>query len=222
MRYQQVGILAVVAAQVAMVTHGLSATPALANEQQELFELCSSFPANSRCEGYEFPISLDDRQGDEVNCLASGDEEATRCKILIGEEMLTVYREFGESISIIDNARDTTETVIPLNTIQSFEYAEDSRVNVGAVVALGLPGLFVRKKTATIDIRHFPVTVETEETTSETATTDPTAELTEESTEVTPAAQQPQQLVLIMQRGQGREMRDRLEEITGLSAEIGL
>lgn len=74
-----------IATQVAIATYSFGAIPALANEQEDLFRLCSKFPFNSQCEGYEIPIPLDNRVGEEANCLFSEAEKAEDCKVFLGE-----------------------------------------------------------------------------------------------------------------------------------------
>ena len=215
---QRFNILTAIATQVAIAAASFGGIPALADDQEDLFHLCSRFPLNSQCEGYEAPIPLDDRLGEEANCLLSGAEDAEDCKLLLGEDNLTVYVEFGEDLDVLGDEKDTTEVIIPLSSIQSFEYSEDSRVDVGAVVAFGLPGLFAKKNTATFNLRYTPEAVETDEIvdTGEEIEPDPV----EADAEETAISEQPsQQLLFEMGRGRGREMRQQLEEITGLTAE---
>ena len=158
--------------------------------------------------------------GEEASCLLSGADDAEACKLLIGEDTLSVYVEFGEEINALDDAKATTELNIPLTAIESLEYSEDSRVDVGAVVMLGLPGLLVKKNTATFDIRYTPAAVETAEMVgageeSELAS----ADIDIDADETAVSEQALQQLLFVMQRGQGRNMRQQLEEATGLTAE---
>ncbi|MEL6780151.1 MAG: hypothetical protein AAFO06_23205 [Cyanobacteria bacterium J06597_16] len=159
---QRFNILAAIATQVALTTVSLGAAPALALDD-DLFQLCSSFPYNSQCEGYEVPIPLDNRDGEAAKCLLSGADEAVGCKVLLGEDTLTAYIEFGEPITALGDQRGSSEMSFPLSAMESFEYSEDSRINVGAVVLLGLPGLFVKDKTASFNVRYISAAVETEE-----------------------------------------------------------
>lgn len=86
---------------------------------QELYELCSRFPQNSRCEGYEAPISLDRRIGTDARCFVgwASQGQGGRCKIQITETALNVYVEAGEKIEQIGNKRSTLEVVIPIDHI---------------------------------------------------------------------------------------------------------
>ena len=233
--HQRFSAVAVIDTQVAVTTCHLLSTPAWANESEALFELCSSFPLNSQCEGYEAPISLDNRPGGEARCQFSGAENAEDCRLSIGEEDLLVYIEFGEGLSILDGEKSTTEVIIPLSAIQGFAYAEDSRANVGAILALGLPGLLVRKRTATFNVRYSSEAIEADETVdtgegiSEATVIDATAIDTDapieasaefaDTEDVMTSEQPPQQFLFVMRQESGREMRQQLEAATGITAE---
>lgn len=103
---------------------GLGGTaPVIAEELSldELYKLCSSFPFNSRCEGFEAPVPLDKRDGTQVNCGldlsqvdASGD-----CRILIEDSTLIVYAEEGDPIEPLDNQKGSREIRVPFEQIFS-------------------------------------------------------------------------------------------------------
>lgn len=101
----------------------LSPNPVSAQNQetstQELYDLCSAFPLNSRCEGYNAPIPLDQRVGTQARCFVgwASQGQGGRCKIQITETTLNVYVEAGEKIAQIDNKRSTLEVLIPLDRI---------------------------------------------------------------------------------------------------------
>ena len=88
-----------------------------AEQQADLFSLCSKFPHNSRCKDYKPPISLDTRLGEKAKCLVDNQEKVEDCKINIDEKSLTFYIETGESLVVLDYSKDTEELVIPLNNI---------------------------------------------------------------------------------------------------------
>ena len=225
---QRFNILTAIAAQAAVLTYSFGGTIVLANSQEDLFQLCSRFPLNSQCEGYDVPIPLDNRRGEEAKCLLSGAEDAAACRLLLGEELLSVYVEFGDGLRVLGGAHDTTEVIIPLSTIESFEYSEDSKVDAGAIIAFGLAGLFMKDKTATFDIRYTPESVEVDEIVdideggeTDLAETDVEETTLEEDTEETVISEQAsEQLLFVMKRGRGRDMRQQLEDATGLRAEI--
>ncbi|MBE9069978.1 pentapeptide repeat-containing protein [Leptolyngbya cf. ectocarpi LEGE 11479] len=122
MRFVQ-GMLRLTAmAPIALV---LSLMPASVRAEElsldELYKLCSSFPFNSRCEGFEAPIPLDDREGTQVNCGldlsqvdASGD-----CRLLIEGNTLVVYAEEGDPIEPLDNQKGSREIRLPFDQIYS-------------------------------------------------------------------------------------------------------
>ena len=109
----------------------------------DLYSLCSKFPHNSRCKGYQIPIALQDRAGDEGICsLVSGNiNEFSKCKVLFTEKQLSVYLEEGKRLEILDDRRTTREITIPLNNIASFNYFESEKDNSGMMIGLfGLIG----------------------------------------------------------------------------------
>lgn len=87
----------------------------------ELYKLCSSFPFNSRCEGFEAPIPLDDREGTQVNCgldLSQVDASGN-CRILLEDNTLVIYAEEGDPIEPLDNQKGSREIRIPFDRIFS-------------------------------------------------------------------------------------------------------
>lgn len=106
-------------------------TPAPALEiTEEIYELCSRFPLNSRCEGYEVPIPLDQRDGIQVGCfLASDDSDRPAdCKFLIDGDTLSVYMEQGDRLAFLDDQRSTREIVMSFDQIFVLGYLEHARV----------------------------------------------------------------------------------------------
>jgi uncharacterized protein YjbI with pentapeptide repeats len=79
--------------------------PVLAQDSQmsssDLYELCSRFPLNSRCEGVKIPsvIPLEERSGIEATCfLANGIYfHSAKCKASVTKTDLLVYIEFKEN-----------------------------------------------------------------------------------------------------------------------------
>ncbi|MDJ0633549.1 MAG: hypothetical protein QNJ34_10210 [Xenococcaceae cyanobacterium MO_188.B29] len=179
-----------------MIVASLFPTYSVAQEtEMDLFNLCSKFPLNSKCKGYEAPISLKSRPGEQAQCIVSGQEKAEKCKVNITDESLKFYMETGKELSILDDSKDTKELVIPLTVVDSFSYSEKKKTDIGAVLALGVWGLFAKKKTSTFNFRLEPQ---------------------EEAEEKII----PQQVVFVVQRKLGREMRENLEEKIGVPAEI--
>lgn len=67
-------------------------------EEIDLYQLCSSFPLNSKCKGYEAPIPLDKREGKTGDCTLKNNEGESRgiCKIAVNEAGITIYQEIGK------------------------------------------------------------------------------------------------------------------------------
>lgn len=103
-------------------------------DPQELYNLCSKFPLNSRCEGVDRPIPLKARNGQEVVCnftfdpgmfkqpqrhsvLDLGFKQPGGCKLVFGENGLIIYQEQGEEIELLEDRRSTSETKIKRDRI---------------------------------------------------------------------------------------------------------
>ena len=87
----------------------------------ELYKLCSSFPFNSRCEGFEAPVPLDDREGTQVNCgldLSQVDASGN-CRIVLEDNTLVVYAEEGDPIEALDNQKGSREIRLSFDQIFS-------------------------------------------------------------------------------------------------------
>ena len=183
------------ALSILLSTQLISSNFVRAGEADDLFNLCSKFPYNSKCKGYEAPIPLDNRLGEESRCLLGNKEELQNCKIYIDEKSLKMYVETGDKLDILDGDRDTKEIITPFTSIQSFSYAERKKVDTGRVIAFGVWGLLAKKKTSTFNFR-----IKSEGTT--------------EGNQVF------KQIVFITSRDAGREMRQSVEEKTGLVPEV--
>lgn len=164
-----------------------------AGEVDNLQSFCSKFPFNSKCEGYEAKaaVSLDTRPGNKAKCLFSGDEKGKGCKVNVTDDLVKLYFEIGKELDVLEGEKDTQEVVIPMKTIKSLSYSEKSKIDVGAVLALGVWGLFARKKRSTMRIRYQ-----------------------EE------AQASVKQVVFVTGRKNGRKIRQKLELQTGLAADI--
>ena len=162
-----------------------------AGEVDDLQNLCSKFPLNSRCEGYKAPISLDNRLGKKAKCLFSGDEKSTRCKVYVTNDLVKFYVESGKRLDILEGKKDTKEVVIPMKTIKSLSYSERKKIDPGAVFAFGVWGLLAKKKMSTIGIRYQEGVEPSEK-----------------------------QVVLVTGRKNGRKIRQKLELQTNIVADI--
>ncbi|AFY42520.1 hypothetical protein Nos7107_1889 [Nostoc sp. PCC 7107] len=179
--------------------------PVNALNAKELYQLCSSFPLNSRCQGYEAPISLDNRSGKKGDCILKKHdlEKRGNCKINVNETGITVYQEMGERLEIINDKKSTRIIQIFPNNISRIEYREDEKDNTDARVVntllFGITGFLLtpNKKISEIQINYASATPE--DTSQEQQSMD--------------------YLRIFVGRGTGREMRSQLEKITGLQAE---
>ena len=163
-------------------------------EANELFDLCSRFPHNSKCEGYTAPVSLENRSGDNAECLLGNEEEAQTCKVDLQEETLTLYVETGEDLDILDGDKDTEPLAIPLSNIESFSYSEDSKVNTNKVLTFGVIGLLNKDELASLDFLLKPSEAENTENIN--------------------------QLLLVTERDAGIDLMEEIESKTKLTAEI--
>jgi hypothetical protein len=168
---------------------------------RELFNLCSRFPLNSRCEGFEVPIPLDLRAGDEATCkvTSAGVELSGRCKISLTDTTMTTYIETGESLDILEGERRSQEISVPLNTITSFTYLEDTEVDAGRLISNVLVfGVLGALTTRPNNISQLEILYTTS---SETGSENSSVFLLETDREL------------------GVEVRDELQRLTGIQAE---
>ncbi|MEO1427685.1 MAG: hypothetical protein AAFV71_01205 [Cyanobacteria bacterium J06633_8] len=166
-----------------------------AREIDDAESFCSKFPFNSECEGYEAKttdaIALDNRSGEKAKCLFSGEEKGKKCKIYVTNDQVKLYVEIGKGLDVLEGDKNTKEVTIPMKAIKSLSYSEKSKVDVGAVLALGVWGLFAKKKRSTMAIRY-----QEEAETSQ------------------------KQVLFVIGRKKGRKIRQKLEIQTDLAADI--
>lgn len=176
--------------------------PVLAEEEMtatELYRLCTAFPLNSRCEGYTPPVALKQRPGNEGICKVQVGETETagHCKILLTDELITIFVEEGDKLALLEDEKDTQEISVAVGDVSNLSYRETKKINVGATVGLtvlfGLPGLFLSRPD-----RFSEITVGLTNTNS----SNPTA------------------LTLITDRELGMNLRTSLERSTGLLADV--
>jgi hypothetical protein len=173
----------------------------------ELYNLCSQFPLNSRCEGYTAPIPLSLRSGNKGVCaMVSSEEErwGGECKVQVTNETLTAYIEEGDRMELLDNEKATREIIIPLDRITHLTYQEGGAglgKKIGLTLLLGWPGFLLAdsEKNSTIEVSFMPQS-DSDSPTQETPNT--------------------QMFAWEMNRSQGTYMRSKLEEVTGLSVEF--
>lgn len=115
---------------------------------EDLYELCSSFPHNSQCNGYEIPIALADRPGQIGHCLFKEEkEQGGDCKVVAEESEITIYQEVEGKLKVLKDRSPTRIVKLTRSQIGRFEYRQDREDRTGARVlstlAFGLPGLLM-------------------------------------------------------------------------------
>ncbi len=179
---------------------------ARALDGQQLYQLCSSFPLNSQCKGYEAPIPLDNRSGKKGDCIFKNNEVEKRgiCKINVNETGITIYQETGKELEIIKDKKPTRIIQITPSNVSKIEYREDEKDNTGAKVVntllFGVGGLLLTHNIKVSEIQIHYTSITPQDTSQEQQSVD--------------------SLRIIVGRDTGREMRSQLEKITGQQAEI--
>ena len=125
-----------------VLTSLIFSAPSRAQEDVDLYNLCSQFPLNSRCEGYETPISLADRSGNEGKCalIANQTEQKGRCKVSTTEDELSIYIETGEPLTVLEQELATQTIMIPFSQVVSLDYMEYNQEDQTAGTVGGLLG----------------------------------------------------------------------------------
>jgi hypothetical protein len=123
-----------------------------AMDNEDLYRLCSAFPFNSQCKGYEAPVPLSQRSGKDAGCIIKGPESEIKgaCKISVENNEITLYHETGAELSILNNQKSTVFVKIPTQSVSCLQYRETRKLNSGNAVfntlAFGLLGLALTKK----------------------------------------------------------------------------
>ncbi|MFM7407675.1 MAG: hypothetical protein ACKO3K_13710 [Cuspidothrix sp.] len=187
-----------------LVVEAVFIPAAHALDAKKLYQLCSRFPLNSQCQGYETPIALDDRPGKIGDCIFKNNEVESRglCKITVNDTGITIYQETGKELEIINDKKSTRTVNITATSVGRIQYREDEKDNTGAKVVntllFGVAGLLFtpNKKVSEIEFDYTSTTPQ-----------DTSQEKSENS------------LRVVVGREIGREMRSQLEKITGRQAD---
>ena len=129
---------------------------------EDLYQLCSSFPLNSQCKGYEIPVALDDRPGMAGGCLflVNQVEKKGDCKIAVSDAEIVIYQENAEKLKVLKDRAPTRIIKIIPSEISRFEYREDTQNRTGARIVNTLlfgvwAGLLTRdRKTAEFQLTY--------------------------------------------------------------------
>ncbi len=206
------------------------AQPSLALSEEELYTLCSQYPYNAQCEGYDIPIPLSRRDGEEGLCAVNMQNVALtdKCKVLVGDESLTVYLEQGEAIAPLNDERRTEEFTLGLNSVAALTYREDESVNRNRLTTntllFGWLGAMLTKpdKISQVEIQFAGVAADT---TLEEVPAAITADGETDAVEAIAPVSNPtsfSSLVFETGREQGRSMSDRIEQLTSVPVRTSL
>lgn len=128
----------------------MAAAPAFAEKPpigEDLYELCSSFPHNSQCNGYEIPIALADRPGQIGRCVFKEEEkeQGADCKVVAEESEITIYQEVEGKLKVLKDRSPTRIVKLTRSQMGRFEYRESTQDRTGervvSTLLIGLPGL---------------------------------------------------------------------------------
>ena len=188
----------VVAIATTSLVLGLS-FPATAEEEVDIYTLCSKFPLNSRCQGYQIPVPLEERSGDLGECSLKTGETTKEgdCKVLLTDQKITIYMEEGEELEILKGQKTTREYNISIKDITALSYKKESRTptsrRVRNFLLFGVVGAALTRpdKLAQIDIGFT------------------------DSSQNQPVANT---MTLLLKRDTGTTLKDRLIQLTGIAA----
>ncbi|NJK28623.1 MAG: hypothetical protein HC925_09770, partial [Coleofasciculaceae cyanobacterium SM2_3_26] len=141
---------------------------------------------------------------------------AGECKIVLTEEGITAFIEEGDRLEVLDDERPTREVNVPFDRVVSLSYRETKKLSAGRLIGntlvfgiIGAALLTRPRKLSQIDIGF--------------ATAPAIALVDNTPTPTEPTATSPQpagQLTLVADREIGGIMRLRLEQLTGMVAEV--
>lgn len=116
-------------ATIALLLVATFTAPAAKAEERSLHSLCSKFPLNSRCEGYEVQLPLAQRPGELGQCvLITGvTRQEENCRAELTESGLNVYVETGDPLDFLEEERATRAVAIPFENVVSLDYLEYQR-----------------------------------------------------------------------------------------------
>jgi hypothetical protein len=191
----------------------LDVTPVHAQQlsEEEQYKLCADAPTNAQCSGYEVPIVLDDHPGEAGACVmvVNTVQSQTVCKLVVTDNRVTVYYEVGEKLRFLGKRKATREIQLKPSEIKAIQYQENFKDNTTArvinTVLFGLSGLLTGdKKVSDIAIDYAP------STSISAATDEPAVAVT--------APTATDQIKITVRRKTGRNLRQQLEQLTGIQA----
>ena len=189
-------------------------------------ELCSKSPQNSQCNKAQVSIALDDRPGEAGACVLTNNsvENKTICKLVVNKDTIAAYYEIGEPLEALGGKKASREIPLSPSVIKAIRYQEGTKDNTTGRVLntlfFGLGGLFGtrNKKVSELTIAYMtpPQSASIPEVlNSRTATSEPHVGTVESKTETSMTT-----LAVVVRRKTGEGLRQQLEQLTGLKAEV--
>ena len=140
---------------IAILGSSLILPVANANAAEDLRQICREFPLNSRCDVLDQPqISFRKVEGQKAKCLDNITLRMLSCKVNVTPTSLTIFAKVGEKKRHLGGKREVKRIDIPYSTINNVGYSESSKVNIGAVFAVGVWGLLLPHKRSSFDINY--------------------------------------------------------------------
>ncbi len=211
---------------------GVMSSRAIAAEslnEEQLYQLCSRFPYNSRCEGYVAPVALKTRSGQEGRCTLTleGTAKTENCKFMLDQNSLTVYYEVGEGLTVLEGQKSTRSLTLKTDQLRALSAREEINHKTGERVAktllFGVSGLFMTQseKLLEISLDYNPVATEGTEVTESGSTESGSAESGSAESELTESLETPTAVLKILtEREWGFDLKRQLEQASGLTATL--
>ena len=205
---------------------GLRSAQAEPSSETDRYELCSKAPQNSQCSNYQAPIALDARPGEAGACVLTVNsvETKTICKLVVNKDTIAAYYEIGDSLEALGGKKASREIPLSPSAIKTFRYQKGTKDNTTGRVLntlfFSLGGLFGtrNKKVSELTIAYTTPPQSTsapEPSTPQPATSTPPAKTSE-----TKAESGITTLAVVVRRKTGEALRQQLEQLTGLKAEV--
>ena len=205
---------------------GLPPTKAEPLSERDRYELCSKSPQNSQCSNYQVPIALDDRPGEAGACVLTVNsvENKTICKLVVNKDTIVAYYEIGESLEVLGDKKASREIPLSLGAIKAIRYREGTKDNTTGRVLntlfFGLGGLFGSRNKKVSEIAVDYITPQQSTSVPDTSTPQLGTSAPPAKTSETKADSGITTLAVVVRRKTGEALRQQLEQLTGLKAEV--
>lgn len=117
------------AGAIALSSIAISASSSSALSIEERYAICSKYPHNTQCEGYEIPIPLERRSGVKGKCTLQLEEKVIEdtCKVEATEQSINIYVETGSDLDLLEGKKATTAISVLPDAVSSLTYEVSSR-----------------------------------------------------------------------------------------------